>query len=147
MSGGGARILHVRADFHRLLTGFTLGATDQTWPKLKGCFMSVGLSALLLAGVALLFSLLSLALLTVWRHMPPDVSQIRRDVAQCNNEITELADKWHHWVRREGVRRSREKREQQDAEGQGWPKSALTKDELRRLYAPQIVPTPRSSKS
>lgn len=99
--------------------------------------MAVQTLALLIGCVALGFSMLSLALLTVWRTNPPDYSRLKRDLAETQNEITDMADRLHAWIRRESVRRAREKREEnqqeENAELAQWPRSALSKDELRRL--------------
>ena len=66
----------------------------------------------------------TLVLLLAWRRDPPNVSALRSDLDALHGAHTDLADRVHHWFRRESTRKARDKkREKQEAEDRETPEA------------------------
>jgi hypothetical protein len=63
---------------------------------LVACSAALALLAIGIAGVSLAF-----------RRQPPEFSDLLSQVRALDSDLTELADKVNHWMRRDAVRRAR----------------------------------------
>lgn len=60
--------------------------------------------------IALCIATVSFVLLLAWRKDPPNVSALRSDLDALHGAHTDLADRVHHWFRRESTRKARDKK-------------------------------------
>lgn len=83
------------------------------------------LEMLLIGGIAVLgvcLASVTLVLLFAWHRNPPSVAALQADLDALHGSHTDLADRVHHWFRRESTRKARKKKEENyDARVQAAP--------------------------
>jgi len=100
--------------------------------------MDLGLAAFVISAIALVIACVSLAFLTVWRSVHPDVSALRSDLNATKMDMGDMLDRWQHAQRRQSVRDTRARQEETQGDDP-WPKSALSKHELRVAHNRRLM--------
>jgi len=80
------------------------------------------------AGLALVLSAISLLFVGLFS----DAAKLHKRLSTTENDLSELADRVHHWLRRSSVRKAREGQDGQGLEAPPPPDPETAKKEMRK---------------